>query len=183
FDKELLRKYIAFARRKIFPKLTREASDKIKEYYVDLRSKSKDAGSVAITPRYLEGLVRLAESHAKLRLSDVVEASDAEVGISLFKYVMMQIMTDKTTGVFDVDVVTTGKPKSERDKLQRADTILDIIKEHLRTKDTADVEEVISDAKSYEIDDPTARKIITELLRRGVIYEKEYGHIKLVGER
>jgi replicative DNA helicase Mcm len=182
FDKEVLRKYISYARRKVFPKLTQSASDKIKEFYVDLRRKSKDVGSVAITPRYLEGLVRLAEAHAKLRLCDTVEDEDADEAISLFNYVMMQIMTDKETGAFDVDVVTTGKPKSERDRLQRADTVLEIIREHLRKSDTADVEEVVSDAKTYDIEENAARKIITELLRRGVVYEKEYGHIKIVGE-
>src|SRR5262249_15082647 len=121
FDKELLRKYIAYARRKIAPKLTPAASQKIKEFYVELRRKSKDAGSVAITPRYLEGLVRLAEANAKMVLRDEVEEADAEVAINLFNYVMQQILTDKVTGAFDVDVVTTGKPKSEREKMQRSD--------------------------------------------------------------
>lgn len=181
FDKDLLRKYIAYARRKVFPKLMPPASAKIKEFYVELRRKSKDAGSVAITPRYLEGLVRLAEANAKIRLKEEVEEEDAEVAISLFNYVMQQIMTDKVTGKLDVDVVI-GKPKSERDKLQRTDTILDIIREHLRKSDTAEVEQVVSDAKSYDIDETTARRIIADMLRRGVIYEKEYGHIRIVGE-
>lgn len=182
FEKDVLRKYIAYARRKISPKLTTAAAQKIKEFYVDLRRKGKDTGSVAITPRYLEGLVRLAEANAKMRLNDTVEEEDAETATSLFSYVMMQIMTDKVTGSFDVDVVATGKPKSERDKLQKVDTVLDIIKEHLRKHDTAEVEHVVSDAKSYDIDESTARKIIAELLRKGVVYEKEYGHIKIVGE-
>lgn len=182
FEKEVLRKYISYARRKVSPKLTTSASEKIKDFYVDLRRKSKDVGSVAITPRYLEGLVRLAEAHAKLRLSDTVDEEDADEAISLFNYVMQQIMTDKETGAFDVDVVTTGKPRSEREKLQKADTVLDIIREHLRKSETADVEEVVSDATTYDIEENAARKIITELLRRGVIYEKEYGHIKIVGE-
>lgn len=182
-ETDLLRKYIAYARRKISPKLTSEASDKIKEYYVDLRRKGKEAGSVAITPRYLEGLVRLAEANAKVRLSETVEGTDADAGIALFTYVMQQIMTDKATGLFDVDTVTTGKPKSERDKLQKADTVLDIIREHLRKNDTADVEEVVADSKSYDLDETTVRRIISELLRKGVIYEKEYGHIRIVGER
>jgi replicative DNA helicase Mcm len=181
FDKDLLRKYIAYARRKVFPKLMPPASAKIKEFYVELRRKSKDAGSVAITPRYLEGLVRLAEANAKIRLCETVDEEDAEMAISLFNYVMQQIMTDKVTGKLDVDVVI-GKPKSERDKLQRTDTILDIIREHLRKSDTAEVEQVVSDAKSYDIDETTARRVIADMLRRGVIYEKEYGHIRIVGE-
>ena len=182
FDKDVLRKYIALARRKVFPKLSKEASDKIKQFYVDLRSKGKDAGSVTITPRYLEGLVRLAEAHAKVRYSETVDEEDADVAISLLNYVMAQIMTDKETGLLDVDVVATGKPKSEREKLQRNDTIIDIIREHLRKSDSAEVEAVVMEAKSYDIDENAARKIISELLRRGVIYEKEYGHVKIVGE-
>jgi replicative DNA helicase Mcm len=181
-DKDLLRKYIAYARRKVFPKLTQPASTKIKEFYVELRRKSKDAGSVAITPRYLEGLVRLAEANAKIRLNEEVEEEDAEVAISLFNYVMQQIMTDKVTGKLDIDVVM-GKPKSERDKLQKKDTILDIIREHLRKNDTASIDEVVAEAKSYEIEETEARRILAELLRVGTIYEKGYGQIRIVGEK
>lgn len=182
FDKELLRKYIAYARRKASPKLSSEASKKIKEFYVELRRKSKEAGAVAITPRYLEGLVRLAEANAKITLRASVDEIDADVAIGLFNYVMQQIMTDKATGLLDVDTIATGKPKSERDKLQRSDTIVEIIKEHLRKSETADLEAVISDAKTYEIDETTARRIVSELLRKGIIYEKSYGQIKIVGE-
>ncbi|NYZ77487.1 minichromosome maintenance protein MCM [Candidatus Micrarchaeota archaeon] len=179
-EKEILRKYIAYARRSIFPKLTKEASDKIREFYVELRSRGRDVGSVAITPRYLEGLVRLAEANAKIRLSDVVDAEDAEVAVNLFNYVMRQIMVDRETGMLDVDVVTTGKPKSTRDKMQKVDTIREIVKEHLKHEDSAAVEDIISDAASYEIDEMEARKIIAELLRRGELYEKEHGHVRLV---
>ncbi len=183
FDRSLVRKYIAYARRHVYPKLGMQASEKIKSFYVDLRTKSRESGSVAITPRYLEGLVRLAEAHAKLRLSENVEEQDADVAIALFNYVMQQIMTDRATGVFDVDVVATGKSKSEREKLQKADTIMDIIREHLRSNDMASIEEVISEAATYDIDDKTARRIITEFLRKGIIYEKEHGHVKIVGEK
>lgn len=182
-EKEILRKYISYARRNVFPKLTKPASERIKDFYVDLRGQSKDTGSVAITPRYLEGLVRLAEANAKMRLSPTVDESDAEIAINLFKYVMRQIMTDKETGAFDIDAVATGKPKSEREKLQKADTIMEIVREHLRQRDTADVEDIVKDAASYDIDEKAARRIITELLRKGEIYEKEHGHVRIVGGR
>jgi replicative DNA helicase Mcm len=180
-DRELMRKYISYARRYVLPKLSGDASEKIREFYVELRSKSREAGSVAITPRYLEGLVRLAEANAKLRLSNTVEIEDAEVAINLFNYVMKQIMTDKETGLLDADVII-GKPKSTRDKLQKVDTIREILKEHLKHADSADIEEVIKDAASYDIDEHEARRIIAELKRKGEIYEKEYGHYKIVGE-
>lgn len=182
-DKEFLRKYIAYVRRSCFPRLSVPALEKIKEFYVDMRRMGKDIGSVTITPRYLEGLVRLAEANAKMRMSPSVEAKDADVSINLMKYMMKQIMTDKATGVFDVDTVATGKPKSEREKLQKYDVILDIIREMLKSQDSAEIEKVIEAAPSYDVDEQTARRIISELLKKGEIYEKEHGHIKLVGER
>jgi replicative DNA helicase Mcm len=182
-EKEELRKYIAYARRTMRPILSQAASDKIKEFYVDLRRRGKDSGSVAITPRYLEGLVRLAEANAKMRFDEDVTEKDAETAINLLKYVMRQVMTDKSTGLLDVDTIATGKPKSEREKLQKVDTIMEIIREHLKSHDSAEVDEIISDAASYDIDESTARRILNELLRKGDIYEKEHGHIRIVGER
>ena len=182
-DRGILRKYIAYARRTVRPKLSQEASEKIKEFYVDLRRKGKDSGSVAITPRYLEGLVRLAEANAKMRLSKDVEEKDADTAIKLLRYVMRQVMTDRATGSLDVDTIATGKPKSEREKLQKVDTIMEIIREHLKSKDSADIEEIVSVAASNDIDEHTARKLIAELLRKGDIYEKEHGHVRIVGER
>ncbi|MBI2079908.1 helix-turn-helix domain-containing protein [Candidatus Micrarchaeota archaeon] len=182
-DRDLLRKYVAYARRNIYPKLTNEATEKIKEFYVDLRKLGKDIGSVTITPRYLEGLVRMAEANAKVRLSQVVEERDAEIAVGLLEYVMKKVMTDKVTGMLDVDTVATGKPKSERDKLQKVDIIIEIIKDHLKREDSAEVEKVISDAAAYEIDASSAEKIILELLKKGDIYEKEHGHVRLVGDR
>src|SRR3989344_7059902 len=123
-DKEFLRKYIAYSRTHSHPILTQPALEKIKDFYVSLRRKGQDTGSVAITPRYLEGLVRLAEANSKTRLSSTVDETDADLAISLMEYVMKQVMIDRATGVFDVDTVATGKPKSERDKLEKIDTIL-----------------------------------------------------------
>jgi len=181
-DKELLRKYVAYSRRNIRPKLTKEASEKIREFYISLRAKSRDAGSVAITPRYLEGLVRMAEAHSRMRLSETVDVEDSEVAINLLNYVMKQVMVDRETGMLDVDVVTTGKPKSTRDKMQKVDTILEIIREHLRHEESVKVEKIIEEADEYGVDKHAAERIISELLRKGEIYEKEQGYIKIVGE-
>jgi replicative DNA helicase Mcm len=181
-DKELLRKYIAYARRNISPQLSQAASDRIRDFYVGLRRRSKDAGAVAITPRYLEGLVRLSEANAKMRLSNIAEERDALVAIALFEHVMRQVMTDRTTGVFDADIIAVGRSKTETAKLQKHDTVVDIIKEHLRRKESADVEEVVKEAEGYGMSAEEARKILAELLRRGFLYEPQHGHVKLVRE-
>ena len=179
-DREFLRKYISYARRHIFPTLTKKAADRIKHFYVEMRARGKASKTVPITPRYLEGLVRLAEAHAKMRLSAKVEEEDAEAAISLFSYVMQKIMTDKETGLLDVDTIVTGKPKSKREKMQKEDTILEIIKELTRVYDSADIDSIIAEAKKHEIDEHTAERIIEELKRRGEIYEKGHGQFKIV---
>ncbi|MEM4335401.1 MAG: minichromosome maintenance protein MCM [Candidatus Anstonellales archaeon] len=175
-DTELLRKYIAYARRNIRPKLTQEAVDLIKEFYVELRRMGQKSGSVAITPRYLEGLVRLAEANAKMRLSSNVEKKDAEAAINLMRYMMEQTMTDKETGKLDVDIISTGKSQSEREK---AMTVMDIIR-HLNSKfDNVETEWVYEEAKKYKIEKYEVERIIEELLRKGVIYSPGQGYIRL----
>ncbi len=50
---DMLRKYIAYAKRNISPRLTPEASKRIEDYYLDLRSKGMRTGSTPITPRQI----------------------------------------------------------------------------------------------------------------------------------
>ncbi|MDD5023124.1 MAG: minichromosome maintenance protein MCM, partial [Candidatus ainarchaeum sp.] len=181
---ELLRKYISYARRNVRPILTKEAMSKIREYYIDLRKLGMSSGSVAITPRYLEGMVRLSEANAKMRLSPIVEESDAESGIFLMRYVLSKIMTDKETGRIDVDIVATGRSRTQVERLQKVDTIKEIIRELSKQYDSVDIDMVIEEASSkYDIDDKTSKRIIFELLRKGELYEKEHGHVRLVDDR
>ncbi len=176
---DLLRKYIAYARRSIHPVLSEPASKKIEEFYIDLRKMGKEAGAVSITPRYLEGLVRLAEANAKLRLSNIVEEHDAEVAISLMNYVMKQVMVDRQTGVLDADIIATGMSKSDREKRKKVDMVLDIIREILKTYDSAEIEKVKNEARKYGIDEHTAQRIISELIKQGELYEHEHGHVRI----
>ncbi|MFW6121765.1 MAG: minichromosome maintenance protein MCM, partial [Petrotogales bacterium] len=70
FTPEFIRKYVAYAKRNIFPVMNDDALDVLKNYYVDFRSSSED--SVPFTPRQLEAFVRLAEASARVRLSEEV---------------------------------------------------------------------------------------------------------------
>ncbi len=179
-DKDFLRKYIAYARRHIHPILGEAAKEKIKEFYLDLRRRGKSSGSVPITPRYLEGLVRLAEAHAKMRLSEDVELTDAEIAVDLLDYVLKKVLTDKETGRFDVDIITTGKARSQVEKIE---TLLDIIKEKTREQEAVSKREVLDEAEANGMDAAAAKRILSELQRKGEIYEKEPGWIALVGNK
>lgn len=177
-DRNLLKKYIAYARRYVHPVLSDGAKEKIKNFYVDLRKMGKNSGSVPITPRYIEGMVRLSEAHAKMRLSNEVEDSDAEAAITLIKYVLMKVLTDQETGRIDVDIIATGKARSQVEKIEN---LLDIIRAKTRETEAVHIDEVVRDAEATGMDSGLAKRIIRELLQKGEIYEKEPGWISLVG--
>ena len=74
--KEFLRKYIYYAKSKINPSLTREATDYISKSWTNIREKSVSeewkGKTIPVTVRTLESLIRLATAYAKARLSQKV---------------------------------------------------------------------------------------------------------------
>eukprot|EP00768_Dysnectes_brevis_P005878 gnl/Dysnectes_brevis/4423_a5942_772.p1 GENE.gnl/Dysnectes_brevis/4423_a5942_772~~gnl/Dysnectes_brevis/4423_a5942_772.p1 ORF type:complete len:1338 (-),score=259.02 gnl/Dysnectes_brevis/4423_a5942_772:56-4069(-) len=78
-----LRKYIAYART-IEPRLQRLDMDRLDRLYVDLRHASAVGGSVTITARQVESIIRLSESRARMHLRAFVTDGDVDFAISLF---------------------------------------------------------------------------------------------------
>ena len=85
--KEFLRKYIYYAKNKINPSLTREATDYISKSWTNIREKSVSeewkGKTIPVTVRTLESLIRLATAYAKARLSQKVEKQDALNAVEL----------------------------------------------------------------------------------------------------
>lgn len=80
---ELLMKYIHYARTKIHPKLHQMDMDKVSKVYADLRRESISTGSFPITVRHLESILRIAESFARMRLSEFVSSWDLDRAIKV----------------------------------------------------------------------------------------------------
>lgn len=80
-DQALLKKYIYYARQKMSPRLTDADRDKLSSLYADLRTASINTGSFPITVRHLESMIRIAESFAKMRLSEYVSKFDVDRAI------------------------------------------------------------------------------------------------------
>tara|TARA_Y100000310_G_scaffold336759_1_gene422192 strand:+ start:162 stop:2723 length:2562 start_codon:yes stop_codon:yes gene_type:complete len=116
---DLFKKYVAYAKQRIEPKLTQEAVDEIKNFYMKMRKASLegDGSSISISARQLQGLVRLAEAHAKSRLSPTVDQEDSQVAIRLTKYYLMQVGYDPETKTFDIDRFSTKISSSKRSKI------------------------------------------------------------------
>ncbi|RLI28363.1 hypothetical protein DRO58_02345, partial [Candidatus Bathyarchaeota archaeon] len=71
-EPELLRKYISYSKR-IKPRMTEEAMEIIKDFYLKMRSAGELADSpIAITARQLESVIRLAEARARVALREEV---------------------------------------------------------------------------------------------------------------
>ncbi len=180
-DPDLLRKYIAYARRNIKPQLTEETMRKISDYYVELRSRGKGT-TAAATPRQLEALVRLSEASAKMRLSNEVTVSDVERAVSLTEFVLREIATDATTGELDIDRIVTTHPKSVRDRIRQIEEVIQGLIQS-SPEGMATLSDVVDSMKDKGVDKLEVEKIINELKKKGEIYEPRHGRFMFTEER
>jgi replicative DNA helicase Mcm len=173
---DLLRKYVSYAKG-IKPVLTKDALDRLKDFYLAMRSASETEGSpVAITARQLESLVRTSEARARAALRKEVSAEDAEAAISIMKKSLEQVGIDLSSYKIDIDIIMTGKPKSVRDKLQ---TVLSTLMELEKQTGIVERAVVLSELETkYNIPRAEADRLLGQLLREGTIYEPREGYLK-----
>lgn len=177
--KEILRKYIAYAKQNVYPKLTDEAMEEIKSYYMKMRSSGEgDTAykSVPISARQLEALVRLSEAAARLRLSSKVEKKDAQRAVDLLHYCLSQIGIDPATGKIDIDKIVTGVTASQRSKMHILKEIISELESQLNTK-IIPVVEITKIAKERGIEDTQTDELIERLKRDGDLFEPRHGFI------
>tara|TARA_B100000315_G_scaffold260157_1_gene319585 strand:- start:710 stop:2746 length:2037 start_codon:yes stop_codon:yes gene_type:complete len=144
-EPEFLRKYIAYARKKIFPTLTAEAREKIEKYYVDIRelANKEDDQPIPLTTRQLWAIVRISTAASRVRLSTETTVEDVERAITLLNTSLKDAGMDMEKGKVDIDKIEIGKTRSQRDRVIR---ILKIIKEIEKEYGSADKSEIISRA-------------------------------------
>ncbi len=174
-DPDLLRKYIAYARKNIQPVVTEEAEERIREFYVDLRKVGEEQEAVPITARQLEAVVRLAEASAKGRLSEKVELEDAERAIRLQKTCLKKVGVDPETGQFDIDIIATGSSKSQMDKMK---TVMNTVKRINDEYDEATYDAIKEEAKEEGVDEEDLDDILKELKKNGDVYTPSYNVYK-----
>ena len=176
---DLLRKYVAYVKQNVFPKLTQGAVDEIKKFYVGLRN-TETTGDDALKPipisaRQLEALVRLAEGSARIRLSSKVTRSDARKAISVLKHCLMQVGFDYETGQIDIDRISTGVPASTRNKILVVREIIRALE--AKGKKTIPIEDVLAEATEKNLTESQVEEIIEKLKREGEVYEPKRGWI------
>ncbi len=170
-DFNLLHKYILYAK-KINPILTRDAEEKILEYYLDMRKVDSES-MITVTPRQLESLIRLATARARIMLRDKVTEEDAMRAISLMRRMLETVGVDVKTGKRDLGVLH-GRPLSERNLLVSA---LDVFKTLEGPKKNPVEGRVFIDelVKTGKFTQEDAQRMLQTLNSSGQIYEVKPG--------
>jgi len=175
-DVDTLTKYLSYAKRSS-PDLTKEAEEKILEYYLQMRNVESEE-MITVTPRQLEGIIRLSTARARLLMKDKVEEEDAERAIFLIQSMLQDAGVDVNTGKVDLGVLQ-GRPRSEVSKMQLFMEILKSMEgdNKIAVEERAFVKEL---EKTEKFTEEEARNYVRRMLREASIYESKPGHYNRV---
>jgi len=166
-EPSFLQKYIAYCRMLPAPVLDEGADKVLRAAYLAIRlgsSKCKDSKPIPITPRYLEGMIRLTEASARLRLSSIAEKQDAQRAVNIMINCLKKVGVDPETGEWDIGTIELGNTKRYADRTKAVmKAIRDLSKHHFTG---VPLEEII---KESGIEADKVSEIIDRLRRDGDI--------------
>jgi replicative DNA helicase Mcm len=174
---ELIKKYVAYCRKCVIPRIPDDVIRILQNFYLDMRrstSNSQD-NPVPVTARQLEGLIRLTEASARIRLRQFAEEDDAKRTIRLTLASMDQVYKDPLTGKYDVDIVATGTSKSQKDKIQLLKNVIDYLGRYKVQK-----VKIIEEMKLKGFDERTTEELIEKMKRSGDILSPSHDTLTLV---
>ncbi|EGC36895.1 MCM family protein [Dictyostelium purpureum] len=167
---EYLKKYIAYCRSRISPRLSEEAAITLKNHYVSVRAKSKEQeetygsnkekkkkkNSIPITVRQLEAIIRISESLAKMSLSPVATIEHAKEAIRLFD-------------ISTFDAITTNNTVNETitpERLEMIQNVEKFLKNRIPIGMTARIKVLRAELARFEMDHFAIFKAIDILVAR-----------------
>ncbi|GAU35335.1 hypothetical protein TSUD_337270 [Trifolium subterraneum] len=164
---QLLRKYIAYARSFVFPRMSKPAADIIQKFYLKLRDHNVSADGTPITARQLESLVRLAEARARMDLRVEITAQDAMDVVEIMKESLYDKYVDEH-GV--VDFGRSGGMSQQKE----AKRFLNALNKQseLEQKDCFSVSEIYSLADRISLKVPDMDTFIENLNTAGYLLKK-----------
>ena len=151
--KEFLRKYIYYAKSKINPVLTREATEYISKSWSNLRERSISeeykGKTIPVTVRTLESLIRLSTAYAKARLSQKVEKQDALNAVELL-----------TSSFFPENEGKLLEQEEDENQMDLVEEEEDEKKKKKgKKKEKEKREEILEDEEEEEIEEKKSRRI------------------------
>ena len=173
----LLKKYLSYAKR-VSPDLTKAASDRMRDFYLELRRTGGAEDSIPPTPRTLEALNRITTARARVLLRDEVTEEDALAAIALMNRMVEDVLTDATTKKTDFGI-QLGKPVGETKNLRAAMEVL----KSLEGAEKKPVERKVfkEELIKAKFSDEDAEKMIRTMFREGMVYESKPGFIRRLG--
>ncbi|CDK25895.1 unnamed protein product [Kuraishia capsulata CBS 1993] len=140
-----LKKYVQYAKQRIKPVLTEKATRRIVDIYTELRNDeaTKNSRTLPITARTLETLIRLSSAHAKVRLSQTVDAKDVKIAEELMRFALFK---EKVT-----------KPRRKRRRVSGEHTNVERVDEDDEEDDDEEIEYDDEDELDEEADVVTGR--------------------------
>ena len=177
-SRDLLRKYVAYAKQRVKPALTDDAVAEIKEFYVELRNMPVSGEGalrpIPISARQLQALIRMSEASAKMRLSETVDGDDAKRAVDIMKYYLMQVGYDYESKTFDIDRGTGGISASQRNKVFLVRDVITQLESRLGKM--IPIEEIEKELENKLTKDEI-EEAITKLDISGVIFRPRKGYV------
>jgi len=167
---QCLKKYIAYARRYVQPRLLPAAAKVLQTFYLELRAQHQTADSTPITTRQLESLVRLTEARAKLELREECEEQDALDVVEIMKSSMVDTFSDQI-GVLDFSRSQMGSGMSSRGAGKKFIQALQRQADRLQ-KNVFTVDEMKTIANMVNISVPNFMDFVFSLNNQGFLIKK-----------
>jgi replicative DNA helicase Mcm len=171
---DILKKWVAYARRTIKPVMTDEARMILENYYLEIRGRNSNQNIIHATARQLEGPIRLSEAYARIRLSPIVEQKDAQMAINVIRE-SWKGLTDPSTGKQDIDTMNVGRGQAQQDRIN---TLLKIIEDTAKEYGgKASIELVRLRAQEHGLKEMTTNKLVKHLKESGDVWEPEADYL------
>ena len=165
---DFLRKFIAYAKRNIHPDLNADAKALILDYYTKERqSFGRDEQQYAetevipITPRALEGLIRLTESHARMHLREIATADDAKMAKAIFRH------WREEAGIEDESELMSGVSVSQRNA---GNVVRTVLRELCTDKGVAELNSILNRCDNRGVKDHQVEEVLSKMLQSGELF-------------
>ncbi|MFW5900734.1 MAG: minichromosome maintenance protein MCM [Halodesulfurarchaeum sp.] len=180
---ELVRSWVAYVHeRDPQPVIEDEGlKDRITEFITGLRESAEGEdldNQVPVTFRKVEGIERLAEASARVRMAETVSEEDVRRAVQLVLRSMRDVEYDPETGMFDADIKETGESRSQKERKRLVKTL---IQEMQGSSGGVPIDDVVAAAVEEGYSDEKVRHDIeTWKMKTGDVYEPADGEIRWV---
>jgi len=170
---DTLRAWVAHAKQSTIPTIEdSEVATELKESFHALRQANggtDEDSPVPVTHRKLEAHRRIAQASARVRLSNTVDMQDIERAKELIGRSLQDVGMDPHTGQFDADIVQTGEPQSQKERIEW-------VRNYITSEEGAEPvghETIVDAGGEAELERGDVEYAIEKLKRKGEIYESQ----------